>query len=336
MQIKSTHTIAAVCVLAVFITTCPLYAQRTKSSLSAGLQRNAEKGLKDNRYFFYFINGSVTNVGSDDDKLKFKEAVQRDIVAQLLYMRFNFSDSFTEIRHAQELLIDVYRSMLERSLKDTKKLLHHFAPSVIKSNIYSARHYLELGYRETTSASVHMVMADNFKENLYSMRLYEYVAAIKKSQQGKRYAFYAILESSYPRRDVSKFAQLGYKDLHKLVEERAPAASGAVPSVEGKALLNKLNTMDELVDKHAFFKRRKRKAETEKISAQMEQLRKEIEDLDKEYVAKYKEYGEKREFFSLHHADAYYKVPSGKSLFDAVWQNPQLHEIKELKGYLKK
>ena len=56
-------------VIFIFMTTInPGYAQRTKSSQNAGEQRKAEKGLKDNKYFLYFIDPSVTNFGGDEEK----------------------------------------------------------------------------------------------------------------------------------------------------------------------------------------------------------------------------------------------------------------------------
>jgi len=38
----------------------------------------------------------------------------------------------------------------------------------------------------------------------------------------------------------------------------------------------------------------------------------------------------------LIHADNYYKYKEGKSLFDQIWEKPDLFEIKEYKEYLKK
>jgi hypothetical protein len=262
--------------------------------------------------------------------------VQRDIVAQILYMRFMFSDAFTEIRKSQELLIDIYRSVLNRNIKDTKGLLNHFAPPVMKTGIYSARHYLSLGYRETTSASVHMLMADNYREVLFSMRLYEYVAAIKKSLQGKRYAFYAILESSYPKHDVSMLDRMDYNELHKMVIARAPAAAGTVPEDKASELLGRINSLEELELSLDFYRRRKRKDMTDTLSVRIDTLKKEIEDLDREYLAAHKEYGEKREFYALQHSDGYYKTIKGQSLYDSIWENPALDEIKEYREYLKK
>jgi hypothetical protein len=172
-----------------------VHAQRVKSSLKAGEQRNAEKGLKDNRYFFYFINSSISNFGTAEHKKLFKEAIQRDLISQLLYMRFMFLESFAEIRKAQRILVDLYRVTLKKDIKASKDLLNQFAPTVIASKDKSALGYLGLGYRDMKVAQTYLAMADNYRESLYSLRLYKYVHAIKKAKHGRRYAFRAILLS---------------------------------------------------------------------------------------------------------------------------------------------
>ena len=242
-------------------------AQRTRSSTSAGKQRNAEKGLKDNRYFFYFINTSITNLGTDDERKLFREAIQRDIIAQQLYMKFLFGESFEEIRKAQKILIDLYRSTLSRDIKHAKELLNSFAPTVVQHGPFMARHYLRLGYRDAEDARIDMVMADNFQEGLYSMRLYRYAKAIKKVKHGKRYAFLSLLESKAGTEKKKKdFRFMSFDELKDLIRDASA---------------------DDRKDYHVLV-----------------------------------------------HTDNYYRSKDEKSLFDTVWENPQLFEIPEYREYL--
>ncbi len=195
-----------------------LRAQRTKSSLRAGQQRYAEKGLKDNRYFFYFINSSLSNFGVEKDQRIYKEAVLRDILSQLLYMKFLFTESFEQIRESQEILIGLYRNTIIRDIRITMKLLNDYAPRVIKSKDDKARLYLRLGYRDSAVAKQYMIMADNYREKLYSLRLYKYVKAIKKAKHGKRYAFLSAIQCRL--KDKEKVIGLRWKsfdDLEKLL-----------------------------------------------------------------------------------------------------------------------
>ena len=192
-------------------------AQRTKSSQSAGEQRFAEKGLKDNRYFFYYINASISNLGSEEEKDIFKEAIQRDILAQQLYMKFLFRESFREVRASQELLVRVYRKTIANDIKLARQLLNEFAAEVIHSNCDRARLYLRLGYRDTENASIEMIMSDHFRPTLYSMRLYKYIDALKRAKQARRYAFLAI---TYIRADDPAFepGRLSFNELGELIE----------------------------------------------------------------------------------------------------------------------
>ncbi len=218
MRHRTTRRLAATFLLvACAFSATDLRGQRTKSSLNAGNQRNAEKGLKDNRYFFYFINSSITNMGTEKEKTLFKEAIQRDIIAQLLYMKFMFLESFREIRRSQKILIDLYRLTLARDIGTARGLLNGFAPAVIKSKDFLARHYLRLGYRDATDARIDMMMADNFQENLYSMRLYRYSKAIKKVKHGRRYALFSMLEATAPMEDRKELGRRGYEELKKLI-----------------------------------------------------------------------------------------------------------------------
>lgn len=170
-------------------------AQRTKSSQRAGEQVKAEKGLRDNKYYFYFINPSVSNFGTDREKKIFREAIQRDIIAQILYMRFFFKESYSEIRKAQNLLIENYRSVLIRDVDMARKTLNDLAPLVYRTNNTEASRYMQLGYRDLKVATTYLGMGDNFRDKMYSLRLYKYVEAIKTAKHGIRYGVLAYLNT---------------------------------------------------------------------------------------------------------------------------------------------
>jgi hypothetical protein len=210
-------TIAVFAVLFCLAVSGDAFGQRTKSSLSAGEQRYAEKGLKDNRYFFYFINSSISNFGTDEEKTLYTEAIRRDMIAQILYLKFCFHESFVEIKRSQKILIDLYRKVLKRDLGMTSGLLDDFARASIKSDKYKSKHYLKLGYRDVTEARVFFKMADHYRETLYSMRLYQYVRAIKDAKHGKRYAFYSKLEAVSPDDIKREWGYLPFEDLEKKI-----------------------------------------------------------------------------------------------------------------------
>ncbi len=222
----------------------PLRAQRTKSSSNAGEQVKAEKGLKDNRYYFYFINTSVTNFGSDDDKKLFREAILRDILSQMLYMRFQFRDSYIEIRKSQKLLIDIYRSTLMRDIENARVLLNGIVPSVFDSNDRGALLYLRLGYRDLSVAKTYLGMGDNIKEKLYSMRLYKYVEAMKTAKHGSRYAVLGMIAVAESKSSLS-----GSRGPMKIFETATGALRDALYEYDRRNLA--FNTIKDKILMHS-------------------------------------------------------------------------------------
>jgi len=216
MSFKTCHPLRVfLIILLIMAVTSPSNGQRTKSSLRAGEQVKAERGLRDNRYFFYFINSSITNFGSEEERELFTRAIRHDILGQLLYMRFQFSEAYREIRKSQKIMIDLYRITLNRDIGTTRKLLNEFAPKVIHAADRRARSYLWLGYRDMKNAGTNMVMGDNYYETLYSMRLYQYVKSIKLAKEGRRYAFLALLEVNTPQEQKVPFPNLKYEEIEK-------------------------------------------------------------------------------------------------------------------------
>ncbi len=197
-------------------------AQRTKTSQRAGELRKAEKGLKDNRYYFHMIDSSVSNFASAEDKRIFKEAAQRDIIAQLLFMKFLFKESYIEIRKSQEILIGLYRKILNSNIKNTKKLLSEIAPAVVLLDQHRPIHYLHLGYRDVKTAQIFMLMADNYREPLYSMRLYKYAKAIKKTKHGRRYGLLAMINTKIGPYEKNNFERPDFDQIKEKIIKYAP------------------------------------------------------------------------------------------------------------------
>ena len=219
------RSFSVLCALAALWFLCPpaeSFAQWEKSSNKAGEQRKAEKGLKDNRYFIFFLNTTITNYGSDDQKAVFRDVVQRDIMSQFFYLKFMFYESYVEIRKSQKKLIDLYRDLLRYDIDMTKSLLDSFAPAVISSDDPLAREYIRLGYRETVNTKVEMVMADNYRPTLYSMRLYKYVKAIKRIKEAKKYAFYSVIRAKMTPAEKRKIQTITLADIDARIGGIAP------------------------------------------------------------------------------------------------------------------
>jgi len=205
--------------IALFTPEEPAHTQRTKSSLSSGNQRRSEKGLKDNKYFFYFINSTVSNYGTGRQVEIFTEALRRDLIARILYMKFSFDDSFAEVKQSQILMIELYRNVLIQEIKETRIILGESAAEVLQANEYMPKKYLGLGYRSVKWADKTMLMADNLPETNYSIRLYEYVKAIKNVKTARRYAIVALLEKRIPPERRKEINYNNYGQVKELISE---------------------------------------------------------------------------------------------------------------------
>lgn len=278
--------------------TGPLSAQRTKSSLSSGNQRRSEKGLKDNKYFFFFINPAVSNNGIEDEKTLFTEALRRDLIARMLYMKFSFDLSFGEVTRSQALLIDLYRKVLTREIAESRSLLNDSAAEVMESGDYMAKKYMALGYRSLKWAEKVMLMADNLPEKNYSIRLYEYVKAIKNLKMAKRYAVAALLEKRITDDEIKRIID---EEIRQLEQEKKSEATER--------------------ERNRITSRIKKSINYRTYDGIIPLIEKYIPDKKEKYLAV--------------HRDNYYRTAPGQSIYDAIMNDPGLENIPEYSTYRK-
>jgi len=218
---KITASISSL-VIFFLILTQPSYSQRTKSSLSAGNQRHSEKSLKDNRYFFNFINPTITNSGSEEEKSIFIEAARRDLISRMLYMKFSFNPAMNEIRSTQLLLINLFSKIALREIESATLLLNEIAPEVLKTGNKASKKYMSLGYRSADWAEKVMIMSDNLPEKNYSIKIYEYVKAIKNAKYCKRYAIIALIENRIPPEKKGRINYNKFETVKDLINKYLP------------------------------------------------------------------------------------------------------------------
>ena len=188
-------------------------SQKAASSTRSGVQRFAQKGLKDNKYYIYYIDFTITNYGTDAEKEKLREIVKRDIMCQILYLRFSFRESFKYIRINQKELVSLYRKKLSDEQLAIKALLDSFAPSAVNSEDPKAKLYLTLGYRELSCSKAETIMADNYKPLLYSLRLHRYSRAMKRLKEAKRFAILSRIQMNMPPEEKIKEKILTFEEI---------------------------------------------------------------------------------------------------------------------------
>ncbi len=218
---KITASVSLILVLLLLLTQ-PLFSQRTKSSLSAGNQRHSEKSLKDNRYFFNFINTTITNSGTEAEKSLFIEAARRDMIARMLYMKFAFNPAMHEIRTTQLILIELFRIIAVREIENATLILNEIAPEVLKAENKASKKYMSLGYRSVDWAKKIMIMSDNLPEKNYSIKIYEYVKAIKNAKYCKRYGIIALIENRIPPEKKGRINYNKFDNVKNLINQYIP------------------------------------------------------------------------------------------------------------------
>ena len=208
--------------LLLLIDTQAVYSQRTNSSTSAGNQRHSEKSLKDHKYFFYFIDPSVTNNGNNEERELLIEATRRDIISRILYMKFEFNPAMKEIINTQKLLLKLYSKVAIRDIEDATALLNEVSTEIFNNKDSQSKPYITLGYRSVDSAKKVMVMADNLPEKNYSIRIYEYVKSIKSAKYAKRYAIIALIDNRVPLEKRIKIEYNSYDVVKDLINQYIP------------------------------------------------------------------------------------------------------------------
>jgi hypothetical protein len=198
-----------------------VYSRGTDSSSYAGNQRHSEKSLKDHQYFLYFIDPTITNNGDDEERALLIEAVRRDLISRMLYMRFDFNPAMKEIINTQKLLVKLYSKVAIREIDNTTALLNEAAKEVHDKDA-SSKHYLSLGYQSVGSAKKVMIMSDNLPETNYSIKIYEYVKAIKDAKYSKRYAIAALIDNRAPLEKRIKVNYNNYDVVKDLVDQYIP------------------------------------------------------------------------------------------------------------------
>ena len=198
------------------------YSQRTKSSASSGNQRHSQKSLKDNQYFFSFIDPTITNTGDVEEREWFIEAARRDLISHMLYMRFEFNPAMKEIINTQKLLVKLYSKVAIREIDGATSLLNEIALEVLNSKDSKSKQYISLGYRSADSAKKTMIMSDNLYATNYSVKIYEYIKAIKSAKYSKRYAIIALIENRVPAEKKIKTDYNQYDVVKDLIEQNIP------------------------------------------------------------------------------------------------------------------
>lgn len=168
------------------------------------------------------MNTTITNSGTEEEKSLFIEAARRDMISRMLYMKFAFNPAMNEIRNTQLLLIELFKKISVREIDSATLLLNEIAPEVLKKKNKASKKYMSLGYRSVDHAKKVMIMSNNLPENNYSIKIYEYLKAIKKAKYCKRYGIIALIENRIPPEKKGRINYNKFDTIKNLIVQYIP------------------------------------------------------------------------------------------------------------------
>ncbi|GBF51487.1 hypothetical protein LPTSP4_30250 [Leptospira ryugenii] len=171
-------------------------------------------GLKDNHEYLRILNSTISNRGTEIQKLYYKRCVQHHIESEILHLQMDLGKSYAELRRTQGLLIRLYALILEDEIADLERELGVLAKKANGKEKTETKLYLRLGYREIAIAKQKLLIGKNIRPYLYLMKLHEFGFALKSLKQAEKYiVLLGLLHDSID--DFNKEA----KSLEGLVSE---------------------------------------------------------------------------------------------------------------------
>ena len=137
-------------------------------------------------------------------------------------MKFSFNSSVVEVKKIQDMLIILFKKVIERDSNEALAMLNETAPEIMESGDARAKKYMSLGYRSVKWARTTSMMSDNLPPTNYSVRLYEYVKAIKNAKYARRYAILAIIEKRLPAEKKGRINYNKYETVAELINVYLP------------------------------------------------------------------------------------------------------------------
>ncbi len=165
-----------------------------------------ERIMKANRYFIDFIDVSVSNYGNNEIITSFKLVNKLNYEAKIALFQSEYSKSLELVKASQKVLQNIYYEMLSNVYrKNTELLLNIAAPIIVQAKDRKAEFFLRRGYRSLKLAERHEKIGFSWNRFLFSGKIRHYLDGIKNARQGKKYVFWALIESKTPLKEKSNY-----------------------------------------------------------------------------------------------------------------------------------
>ncbi len=196
------------------------------SSTASGSAVLAETGLKVSKEALAFLDSPISNLGTPEEIKQYRSAVIDDFKAQIYLHRFQYSHSYQMSRRVHQQLDQLCNKLTARFITQNKRLFSSFMYDVLSGPLdrrSKAKHYLHLGFRDTSQAeethkkAYHIVPAANF-----TIKIPQYIKAITMTQRARRYAFLAFVHIRTPRNQWIGIEKMSFEEFGKRLWDLCP------------------------------------------------------------------------------------------------------------------
>lgn len=182
-----------------------------------------ERGLKQNEFHLKAINSTISNFGTEEEKALYRRCLQHHIETFTLYLQFDLSHSYDEMRQTQRLLVLLYSSVVNASGQKVRKELDYLSKFALRSPDAEARKHLEMGYREYGASNQKKTIAENTRPYLPGIKtqyLYESLKLLKQSREYVVLLSLKFLSDFEPDLQSTQFEEI-YNEINRAMFSKA-------------------------------------------------------------------------------------------------------------------
>ncbi|MCG9873639.1 MAG: hypothetical protein MH321_02505 [Leptospiraceae bacterium] len=144
-------------------------------------------GMKENYDHLKSISPSVSNFGSDTEKVLFRRALQHHIETELLQLQMDLGKGFDELRRTQKIMIQLFLKVVESNIERTEKDLIRLTRISNRLEKTNTHHYLSMGFREIAVAKKKVLTARNSHPQIYINKIRDLSYALQSVKQAQKY-----------------------------------------------------------------------------------------------------------------------------------------------------
>lgn len=176
-------------------------------------------GIKDNREMIRILNSTITNRGTEKEKLYYRRCILHHMESEILYQEMDLGLSYAELRRTQNLLVNLYQMVVEEEIEELQSEFVALAGKASGKEKPETREYFRLGYRELVVARQKLLTAKNSRPFLPALKLHDLSFALHSLKDAEKYiVLLGLLHDSNQDmdRDAKSFERL-FAEIDRII-----------------------------------------------------------------------------------------------------------------------